>query len=382
MKKLLLICAIAAVSSTFGALCKEVVDPCPPKEPEPEEPCGECSCDIFVPPALVVPQHILNVTHSLVTTCHSLDVEHILFTLPPIEPLFCNCNPPETPAPEEEKKCVIEPEPEGLCPRPTSKSAANLQSAFSNPIAAFTSAQLLNGICRTADGQLLGALELKIGKLGKSGSLKVSGKITCVNGKKLSARAVSASVGNDNSFACNLTFGGVVGTLPVKVSANVDVPLASTASSNGCTVQSCLLGGELRNGEVSFGFDGNPVLALPQGYSTLLDETAWEVVGDVSKGTTLKFAKAKAPKVVKAAEGFALAGLDAENVRGLKLRYSKKTGMLKGDYTIYASDFGNADSKPKIKKFKMKLGGFVWNGLGNGVAIAPDGSDAGIFVLQ
>lgn len=383
MKKLLLISSFAAISAAFGAPCKEVVeDPCTPSEPEPSSTTSCSECSVWTPPAMVIPEHSLNVTHSMAHTCHNVDIEHSTWTPPAISSLFCNCSLPETPEPEEEKKCVVEPEPEGLCPRTTSSYSVATDGAYGSPIAAFTSAQLVNGICRTADGQILGALELKIGKLNqKTRTVKVSGKITGINGKKLNARAVTAVVDSDNSFSCTLAFGGIVGNLPINVASAEAVPLASVTSSTGCTLQSCLLGGELRNGEVDFLFTGAPALNLPQGFGFVLDETSWSVGGTIAKGTTLKFAKAKSPKIVKTDTGFAIDGLDADNVRGLKLRYSKKTGVLKGDYTIYASDFQTAAGKPKLKKFKVKFGGFVYNGLGYGVATSSD-AEVGAFTLQ
>lgn len=397
MKKFILLFSMAAISSSFGALCHEpAVDPCAKSDPEP---ASDCECNTWTPPSMFVPQHNLNVQHNIggsscgcgcncSTLSHITCLAHLDFTPPTVTSLFCNCDAPVTPAPvEEEKGCVVEPEPEGLCP-PTPKStsaslSASIDIAYGLPVAAFTSAQVLNGTCFTADGGLLGMLELKLGKLNKkTATLKVAGKITDFNGKKRNARSVTVVVGEDNSFTCNLVFPEPVGVMPIKVFGGAAVPLADGVSSMGCTLKSCVLGGELRNGGVDFSFAGAAAIALPTGFNPVLDETAWNVKGTISKGTTLAFAKAKAPKVVKNEAGYAIAGLDAENVRALKLRYSKNTGLLKGDYTYYASDLGNTSGKPKLKKFKVKLGGFIYDGLCNGMATAPDGASVGAFTLQ
>ena len=397
MKKFILVFSIAAISSIFGAPCHEpAVDPCAKSDPEP---ASHCECNTWTPPAMVVPEHNLNVQHNLggsscgcgcscSTMTHITCVEHLDFKPPTVTSLFCNCDAPVTPPPTEEKKgCVVEPEPEGLCP-PTPKStsaslSASIDIAYGIPVAAFSSAQVLNGTCFTADGGLLGVLELKLGKLNKkTGTLKVAGKITDFNGKKRNARSVTVVVGEDNYFECNLVFPDPVGIMPIKVSGGAAVPLAEGVSSMGCTLKYCVLGGELRNGGVDFLFSGAAAIALPTGFAPVLDEAAWTEKGNITKGTTLAFAKAKAPKVVKNETGFAISGLDAENVRALKLRYSKKTGVVKGDYTYYASDFGNTSAKPKLKKYKVKLGGFIYDGLCSGVATAPDGTGLGTFKLQ
>lgn len=393
MKKLLLIFSIASISSIFGKPCQETCDPCAKQEPAP---ASGCDCNVWTPPAMVVPQHSLNVQHTLGCSCScgcgcstslfgSICIKHSEFTPPPITSLFCNCEIPVTPAPTEapaEPVCVEKPKEERVWLCAPQVSAAS-DGSYGMPISAFTSAQTINGICRKADGQLLGSLEVKIGKLNKNtNAVKVSGKITLADGKKLTARAVSATVGGDNGFSCNLAFGGVVGSLPISVSGSTSVPLASTSSSTGCTVQSCLLGGELQNGAFDFVFAGRGAFALPAGFGFLLDETSWQEQGTISGGTTFKFAKAQSPKIVATATGYGVAGLDAGGAHGLKIRYSKKTGVLKGTYVLYASNLGNTPAKPKLKKYTMKVSGFVYNGNANGLVTAPDGTSFGEFLLQ
>lgn len=328
-----------------------------------------CECAIFTPPAMFVPDHNIN-------------IEHSPFTHPPLNfPACCTestCSSTGT----NDCGCVPDPEPEeeGLCP-PSKSSGVSTAASSNVNVASFATAQTVNGLCYTPEGQLLGSLELKIGKLGNAGTLKVSGKITNLKGKKFTAPAVTVAVAADNSLECNLSFGAPVGTLPIKIAAGSD-SLAKSASSNGYDVQFGILGGKLLDGSVVFAFAGNPQFSLPAGFKMVMDESSWSEKGSISGGATFKFAKTSSPKVLGTSDGYAITGLDSENARGLKLRYAKKTGIVKGNYTIYASNIDNATGKPKLKKFKMKVSGFVFEGVGNGVVTGPDGADAGVFTLQ
>ena len=369
----------------------------------------DCGCTVYTPPALVVPEHNLDITHSWSVT-HNLDITHTSFTPPAIDSLLCDCAEDSTIATNEE---VAEEEAKGLCDDTQTSSTA-----------AFAAAQTLAGSVYDAQGTLIGRVELKVGRMNKSArTLKISGKIIKPNGKKLSASSVTVVVGSNNAFSCTLAFGGEVGNVAVKV-AGVDAKFTAAVSSAGCTLTDCAVGGELEDGEMVFSYKGKTTPTLPTGFVFLLSESSWKMTATVSQGTKITFAKASSPKVVStsrsskvtlnaktiisklvtsilrkftiinfffdlfkvgtstnSSDKYAVTGLDGENVRALKLRYTKKTGTLKGSYQIHILKY-NGTKKPKLKKLSMSVSGFVFDGVGTGVVYTSAGVKTGEFSFK
>jgi len=94
----------------------------------------------------------------------------------------------------------------------------------------------------------------------------------------------------------------------------------------------------------------------------------------VSRGTKWSFEKVPSVKFVKYREDgetwYGLTGFEDDskpNVCGLNLSYMAKTGMFKGSYYIYLTDWECVDEreKPKLKKLKVSVTGIV-NAYGEG----------------
>ena len=138
-----------------------------------------------------------------------------------------------------------------------------------------------------------------------------------------------------------------------------------------------IVGGDLVNGTMTFSVELDSLPDLGNGLAVISEalptNVQFKVTGgkklDAGKAALLKYQKVK----VNGVDRYELIGLnDASrpNVSGIKLAYTPKTGLLKGFFTMYASDAANlaAGVKPKLKKYKVAITGVVVNGVGIGQA--------------
>ena len=112
--------------------------------------------------------------------------------------------------------------------------------------------------------------------------------------------------------------------------------------------------GNLRSGENTMTLDEEKLLGLVPG---AIAQTPFEIPLTV-KGNTWNVGKAA--KVAYKGGNVTIAG---ENVSGLKLAYTAKTGMFKGSFTVYAVKGG------KLVKKKFTVNGAVVNGAAYGSAV-------------
>ena len=107
---------------------------------------------------------------------------------------------------------------------------------------------------------------------------------------------------------------------------------------------------------------------LPNAEKGVSSGTRWTF----AKATSVKWAKPKVgetPVVLDAASGKGLlvdTTKDRTNPSGMKLTYTAKKGTFKGSFKVYALEGSGASTK--LKKYNLKVGGVVVNGVGYGSA--------------
>ena len=123
--------------------------------------------------------------------------------------------------------------------------------------------------------------------------------------------------------------------------------------------------------------DADDLSAIP---GTVLDSLLPNTEKGVSSRTGWTFAKAASVRWVKPKVGVTPVVQDAEsgkglivdtsrdrtNLSGIKLTYTDKSGTFKGSFKVYALE--GSGKSTKLKKYTVKVGGVVVNGVGYGSA--------------
>ena len=177
---------------------------------------------------------------------------------------------------------------------------------------------------------VVGIVELKLGKINaKKGTSKVSGAVTLLDGKRYTIKGYVAAV-------------------------RAAAPLAVSLEVKKVGTMSITIGGEQFAGSL--------------GSWHVSSGTRWTF----AKATSVKWAKPKVgetPVVLDAASGKGLlvdTTKDRTNPSGMKLTYTAKKGTFKGSFKVYALEGSGASTK--LKKYNLKVGGVVVNGVGYGSA--------------
>ncbi len=221
-----------------------------------------------------------------------------------------------------------------------------------------------------------GIVELKLGKMGKKKTSKVSGSVTGLDGKKHAikpfpvtdvdgASPKTASLEVKGLGTMNLTIGGErfagsLGGLHVQSAdvggnwtqagsvVNVEVPAADLSKFAGTVVEGL----------------------LPADESVTPAAGKWKF----AKAATVKWAKLKpgaAPfgglSDAASGKGLLVDMSKGANLSGMKLVYTPKKGTFKGVFKLYALEGSGA--KTKLKKYTVKVSGVVVGGEGHGEAV-------------
>ena len=215
---------------------------------------------------------------------------------------------------------------------------------------------------------VVGVIELKLGKVSKRKTSKVSGSFIGLDGKKRTMKAVTVT--------------GIDGTAAATVALDVKGLGRMTAVIGGSQfagalgswhVQSVNVGGIWMKAHATAAVTVGDVSAFGSG--VLADLLPTNEVATVARGKW-SFMKAANVKWNKPKAGqAAFTPLDASgkgliidtsknrtNLSGLKLNYTPKKGTFKGSFKVYAVQNG------KIKKFTVKVNGVVVDGVGYGSA--------------
>lgn len=215
----------------------------------------------------------------------------------------------------------------------------------------------------------VGIGQVKVGKMNKSGVVKVSATFTPFGGKKVSAKSKSCLVEADGSFEVEWPDVKGLGRVALAVS-----PTETGAAVSGAfadfPVSSSTVGGDLPIAEFAFVLGDLVDGGLPDGVQTGLlptNEIAHVSGGKwkFAKAAKVKWTKVKGTKpavyelVVDTSKG-------RTNLSGLSVSYTAKTGLLKGSFKVYA--LVESNGKTKLKKYGATLAGAVIDGVGRGTA--------------
>ena len=218
---------------------------------------------------------------------------------------------------------------------------------------------------------VVGIVELKLGKINaRKGTSRVSGAVTLLDGKRNTIKGVLAAVRAAEPLTVSLEV-KKVGTLSVTIGGE---QFAGTLGS--WHAQTAIVGGNWTSAP-TVSVDASDLSMIP---GTVLDALLPNAEKGVSSGTRWTFAKAtsvkwakpkvgETPVVLDAASGKGLlvdTTKDRTNPSGMKLTYTAKKGTFKGSFKVYALEGSGASTK--LKKYTLKVGGVVVNGVGYGSA--------------
>ena len=236
--------------------------------------------------------------------------------------------------------------------------------------APYSAAKTLHGAIYNGS-DVVGVVELKLGRINaRKGTSRVSGAVTLLDGKRYTIKGVQALVGTAAPLTVTLEV-KKVGTMTVTIGGDL-----FAGSLGGWHVQTANVGGNW-NSAPTVSVDASDLSMIP---GTVLDALLPNAEKGVSSGTRWTFAKAtsvkwakpkagETPVVLDAASGKGLlvdTTKDRTNLSGMKLTYTAKKGTFKGSFKVYALEGSGASTK--LKKYNLKVGGVVVNGVGYGEA--------------
>ena len=253
-----------------------------------------------------------------------------------------------------------------------------------SPFAKFTAKVVVPCKVIDSEGCAVGVAQITIAKTDKNGQSKVSAVFYGLDGKKKSAKAVKANVSLlDGTAVVKDVLLDVKGeAAPLVVSVAGDGSVAGTFGSYSVTKVSSLAESSasprFRISGMPDAIDGmavmNDVESSGKAYHLLPDG---EGVGFSVSGKKWVFAKAANVKYTKNKDTQQMdllvdLGKDGSktNLCGLKLSANAKTGVLKGNFSVYVKT--GTSEKPKVKKLSFKVSGVLVDGVGFGKASHKD----------
>ena len=226
---------------------------------------------------------------------------------------------------------------------------------ISAPYIAQKKAETLRGAAYYG-AEVMGVVELKIGKVSNKGTSKISGSVTTLAGKKHTIKAQSVYMDDKMAISVYLEVKGL-GALAFALGSK-DGKNVFAGALGKWHVQTANVGGNWTKGGATAEVAVEDVSAFAG--TVLVDLLPTNVTAKVSRG---KWAFDKAASV-KLKNG-ALTGIDdpkKPNLSGMKLSYTPKTGMFKGSFKVYALN------GTKLVKYTMNVTGVVIDGVGYGKA--------------
>ena len=226
-------------------------------------------------------------------------------------------------------------------------------------------ATTVSGCVMDASNDVVGRVELKLGKGGAAGS-RVAGSVTVFGGKKYTLQTSMADLSSGTADV-DLTVKRL-GTMSLRLKLDEDGRKVSFAGSleDGYAVSSAGAGKAPR-GKVFFHLSegiGSEIGGATVNRDLLPEGAAVSVSGQ-------KWVCESPAKVKLVAGEWSVTG--GPNKAGLKLSYTAKTGTFKGGFTVYAQDGA------RMKKLKATVAGMVVGGAGYGV-VTVKGATSGVKV--
>ena len=223
---------------------------------------------------------------------------------------------------------------------------------------------------------VVGIVELKVGKPSKDMYAKVSGTVILLDGKKYTIKSQKCYFGGSLATTLNLE---------VKGGGNLRIAIGSIGGVNVFSgelgkwhVQTANVGEDWGKATATVNVDISDSLdSLPSGILAELLPT--NEVANVAGGKW-KFEKAASVKWTKLKDGVVPLVKDEEsgkglvvdtskgktNLSGLKLTYTPKKSTFKGSFKLY--ELKGSGKSTKLNKFTVNISGVVVNGVGYGTA--------------
>lgn len=224
-------------------------------------------------------------------------------------------------------------------------------------------AKILGGAVYDAEGDVAGVLQFKFGKPNaKKGTVKLSGRVTLLNGKRYNIKSTNVTLPADGPLAVENVTVTTLGSL----SATIGDAGFTGEIGDAYTFASATVGGNWTAADsgVFVGFGEEGAARLPDGTDVALLPNG-EPVLPKNGG---KWGFNKAAKITLSADKASLVAVTdggKTNFSALKLSYQPKTGFFKGSFKIYAIQNG------RLKKLTVKVSGVVADGTGYGIATLP-----------
>ena len=222
---------------------------------------------------------------------------------------------------------------------------------------------------------VVGIVELKVGKLNKNRQAKVSGAVTMLDGTKHTVKSKKFDFGDKLASTLILDVKGG-GSMRIAIGGIGGVNVFS-GEFGKFHVQTAKVGTGWGKSTATVNVDVKNLDSLPSGILEALlptNEVATAAGGKWSfkKAASVKWTKVKegmAPLVQDAATGKGLV-VDTSggktNLSGLKLTYTPKKGTFKGTFKLY--ELKGEGKSTKLKKYTVNIGGVVVDGVGYGKA--------------
>ena len=309
-------------------------------------------------------------------------VRQAVETLEPVQPP----EPAPEPVPTPEPTPTPTPTPEPV-PTPTPEPVPLPETVIAgtlNDTSFLARVQTVDGALYKWDGSIVGTMQVKVGKVSKKGSVKISGKATLlIDGmvKKITAKAVNVVLDAAGRVpSVKIAFKAPIGEMEFEMVADGTFTLKN---GNYVMVEKKVGGKWTRTGARVYVVATNATdparlagtLALPAGTIEELLPDGEPVIPKAgkwsfAKATGVKYAKDKKTKAL----GLVIDTKKGTNRSAMKLTYTPKTGIFKGSFKIYAIQGG------KLRKFTVKVIGVVVDGKGTGSATGPDGASFAVTV--
>lgn len=222
---------------------------------------------------------------------------------------------------------------------------------------AATTAVTVPGVVLNSDDSVAGSIQLKVSKPNKKGTVRVSGSVMTIDGKRHSIKSTTVQSPTDGPLVIEGAEVAGLGTLSAKVGETNcygtigDSYYFTDAVVGGAWTEE----NSVANVDFMYGID------LPEG---MTDETIELLPTD--EPVTLKngrWAFNKAARV-KMSNGSVIVDTTngRTNLSAMKLTYTPKTGVFKGSFRIYTV------KNARIKRYTVKVTGVVVDGFGFGTA--------------
>jgi hypothetical protein len=241
----------------------------------------------------------------------------------------------------------------------------------------FSGMQQKVGALHASNGDIVGVMLVKVGKANSRGFVTFNAKATFVGGKSVSARATASVAGyssGSQSVQCELAFREPIGTMYLESGTDGRFRL----SNSKYFMRAATVGGDLGGGntKATFSLSGDVGGIVPG--DVIREYLPNNVKFDVSGGKW-NFAKAGTVKLATNREtGAYELSVNGENVSGLKLAYTAKTGGFKGRFKVYSLE--TSAGKTRLKKTSLSVVGFVIDGVGHGQATVKSSSGTALVV--